>query len=138
MRRGDYLGHRNTFGLLSKDWYREAIRTAFSFLGDEIDTVVFFTNDSEWVSKNLAPTIDAVRYKVIVENDSQATSATEVFRDMTRCKGLVISNSTFSLMAALHNPGMIFTPDIFFKNHESKLLKSERANWVKVKSIWDE
>ena len=138
VRRGDYLGHRNTFGLLSKDWYRAALKIALNSLGNEIDVVVFFTNDSDWVSKYLEPIIDTAKYKVIVEKDSEITSATEVFKEMTRCKGLVISNSTYSLMAAFHSPAMVFTPDIFFKNHESRLLEDTRENWVKIRSSWEE
>lgn len=138
VRRGDYLGHKNTFGLLSKKWYRETIELALGSLGNEINTIVFFTNDSEWVSKNLESMIDTVRYKVIVEKDSETTSATEVFKEMTRCKGLIISNSTYSLMAAYHSPATIFAPGTFFKNHETNLLKVTRENWFKVTSLWED
>jgi len=138
VRRGDYLGHRNTFGLLSKDWYRDALKIAFNSLRNEIDAVVFFTNDSDWVSANLEPIIDTAKYRVIVESDSETTSATEVFKEMTKCKGLIISNSTYSLMAAYHSPAMVFTPDIFFKSHVSRLLEDTRENWVKIRSSWEE
>jgi hypothetical protein len=138
VRRGDYLGHRNTFGLLSKGWYRDALEVALNSLGNEIDAVVFFTNDSDWVTKNLEPIIDTVNYKVTVEKDSEKTSATEVLKEMTRCRGLVISNSTYSLMAAYHSSAMVFTPDIFFKNHESRLLEYTRENWFKIRSSWEE
>jgi hypothetical protein len=33
---------------------------------------------------------------------------------------------------------MVFTPDIFFKNHESRLLEDTRENWVKIRSSWEE
>ena len=138
VRRGDYLGHKNTFGLLSNDWYREAIKVALNSLGNEINAVVFFTNDSKWVGKNLEPMIDTVKYKVVIERDSESTSATKVFKEMAKCKGLIISNSTFSLMAAYHSSATVFSPDIFFKNHESNLLKDTRENWFKIKSNWEE
>jgi hypothetical protein len=138
VRRGDYLGHRNTFGLLSKEWYCDALKFALNMLETKIDTIVFFTNDSEWVSKNLEPVIDTVRYKVIVEKDSESTSATGVLKEMQRCEGLVISNSTFSLMGAFHSSATVFTPDTFFRKQESSLLKDERENWFKVKSRWED
>ncbi len=138
VRRGDYLGHKSTFGLLSKEWYGDALEFALNLLETKIDTIVFFTNDSEWVSRNLEPILDPVRYLVLVEKNSETTSATGVLNEMQRCRGLVISNSTFSLMAALHSAAMVFTPDSFCRNSETSLLKDERENWFKVKSRWEE
>lgn len=138
VRRGDYLGHKSSFGLLSKEWYSDALKFALDSLETKIDTLVFFTNDSEWVNKNLVPTLDAVRYLVLVEKNSETTSATGVLKEMHRCRGLVISNSTFSLMAAFHSKAMVFTPDTFFRNQETSLLVDERENWFKIKSRWEE
>lgn len=138
VRRGDYLGHKSTFGLLSKDWYGDALKFALSSLETKINTIVFFTNDSEWVSKNLVPILDPVRYSIVVEKNSGTTSATGILNEMQRCRGLVISNSTFSLMAAFHSKAKVFTPDTFFRNQETSLLKDERENWFKVKSRWED
>lgn len=138
VRRGDYLAHRYSFGVLSAEWYRDAIKVALKSLGQKIDHIVFFTNDYEWVSKHLQPMIDTARYSVSVEKNSETTSVTVVLKELARCKGLVISNSTFSLMGAYHSTAMVFTPETFFRNQESFLLKDVRENWLKIKSRWEE
>lgn len=138
VRRGDYLGHRYSFGVLSAEWYRDAIMVALNLLEQKIDHIVFFTNDYEWVSKHLEPIIDSARYSVRVEKNSETTSVTAVLKELARCRGLVISNSTFSLMGAYHSAAMVFTPETFFRNQQSFLLKDTRKNWFKVKSKWEE
>lgn len=108
VRRGDYLAHMD-YGLnnlsLPAQFYQAAIKELGARVG--VTRLVFVTDDPEWVRQNFHDVAD----KAIVSSDV----ATD-FAIMTECANAILSNSTFSLAAALmlKNPGVIIAPLYWF------------------------
>lgn len=108
VRRGDYLTHVD-YGLsdlsLPARFYRAAIRELASRVGPT--HLVFVTDDPEWVEENFRDVAD----KAIVSSDAAAD-----FAIMTECASAILSNSTFSLAAALmlNNPDLVIAPLYWF------------------------
>ena len=99
IRRGDYVGNKNPFSLLSlldKSYYIEAIKKAKIILGNPI--FYFFTNDVEWVKKEFGEMSDSF----IISDICQCSDIEELLI-MSICKHQIISNSTFSWWAAWLN-----------------------------------
>jgi hypothetical protein len=97
----------------------------------DFDEVRIFTDSPDNdVVKRLAETWDG---KI-----SKNSSRYEDMWEMTQCKSLIISNSTFSLWAALlgkNNVQEVLVPDPWIIQDESPDLKFP-SNWKRVSSIW--
>ena len=108
VRRGDYLSY-SAYGIsdlnLPESFYRDAIAT----LRDRLGAVhlVFVTDDPQWVSERFAD----------IDNQSIASFNPALdFAIMAECAAGVLSNSTFSLAAALllNHPRLIIGPRYWF------------------------
>ena len=111
IRRGDLVESRETMGLLSPDYYKEAIKHLTSPHGG--NEVIAFTDDLVG-AKDLAETLQ-VKMLLGPENIKQW----EALALMSQAKRLVIANSTFSWWAgflATKNQGRVLIPDPWFKN----------------------
>jgi hypothetical protein len=108
VRRGDYLTHAD-YGVddlaLPAAFYRTAITELVRRVGQT--HLVFVTDDPEWVAENFRYVAD----KTIVSSDAEMD-----FAIMTECAGGILSNSTFSLAAALmlRNPDVVIAPKFWF------------------------
>lgn len=104
VRRGDYLSHTD-YGLkdlaLPATYYYSAIAELRKQLGPA--HLVFVTDDTMWVEKNFQDISD----KSIASFDADMD-----FGIMTQCTAGILSNSTFSLAAALmmNNPRIVIAP----------------------------
>lgn len=104
VRRGDYLTHVG-YGLsdlsLPATFYHGAIRE----LARRVDHshLVFVTDDPAWVGEN---------FRAITQKTVVSFHAALDFAIMTQCCGGILSNSTFSLAAALmlRNPDIVIAP----------------------------
>jgi Glycosyl transferase family 11 len=100
VRRGDYLTHVG-YGLselsLPANFYHGAIRELARRVGDT--HLVFVTDDPAWVEEN---------FRSITQKSIVSFHAALDFAIMTQCCGGIVSNSTFSLAAAL----MLSDPDV--------------------------
>jgi len=107
VRRGDYLTHRD-YGLcdlaLPPDFYRAAIAELERRVAQT--QLVFVTDDPAWVNDHFAD-LDG---KVTVSKDAGLD-----FAIMTECAGGILSNSTFSLAAALmlRDPEAVIGPEFW-------------------------
>jgi hypothetical protein len=108
VRRGDYLKYTN-YGLadlaLPADFYRAAAKELEVRIGET--HLVFVTDDPAWVKTNFSELTN----KTIVATDFALD-----FAIMTQCAGGILSNSTFSLAAALllSHPGIVIAPKYWF------------------------
>ena len=129
IRRGDYMDDywKSRLGLLSEGYFESALQQ----VSVDFDEVRIFTDSPDNdVVKRLAETWDG---KI-----SKNSSRYEDMWEMTQCKSLIISNSTFSLWAALlgkNNVQEVLVPDPWIIQDESPDLKFP-SNWKRVSSIW--
>jgi hypothetical protein len=96
LRRGDYVGLKDLYGLCGVDYFRkafEAVKSSGSF-----SRVVVFSDDVKQATKLLAGVFDLPTEFVMPPNES---GAEESLLLMSLASAHIISNSSFSLWAAL-------------------------------------
>lgn len=132
VRRGDYLNYQDSFGLLSDDYYVNALKTLRG--KKNFSEALVFTDSPEMV-KDLRDKLD-MKTRIISPSDL-GTSETMVL--MSRCSGLVTSNSTFSFWAGiLGNDLEVVVPDPWFKSTDAWLRSADfsKPEWLRQKAIW--
>ena len=108
VRRGDYVGY-STYGLndlvLPSSFYRKAVREVREKIIDP--WFVFVTDDAKWVTENFSD---------ISDKSVASLNARFDFALMTQCHGGILSNSTYSLCAALlmNKPRVLLAPEYWF------------------------
>lgn len=113
IRRGDYLKHKKYAGTCSVDYYAQAINKINTL--HDIDEYFIFCNDYAWYKENIAPLLASTKVTYINWNKKG-----ESFRDMqlmSKCRHLIIANSTFSWWAAMlhqYPSGTIIAPAKWF------------------------
>ncbi len=132
VRRGDYLNHINSFGLLSSDYYTSALKTLSE--KKEFTDIIIFTDSPEMV-EGLRNQL-GIKSQVISPSDL-STSETMVL--MSRCSGLVTSNSTFSFWAGILGQDVeVVVPEPWFKSTDAWLRSANFSKpvWIKQKANW--
>ena len=115
VRKNDYLNKNNSniYSNITLDYYKKAI----SLIKEKrkISNIHVFTDDILWVKKNLSIN------NIVIINDYNLTTVEE-FEIMKKYKNIIISNSTFSLWAALlnqNNDNLVIAPENWFiKNNK--------------------
>lgn len=132
VRRGDYLNYKDSFGLLGNSYYLNAVK----ILNEqrEFSSIMIFTDSPEMVGdlRN-----ELAMESHVVEPDALSTSETLIL--MSRCSGLVTSNSTFSFWAAmLGNDLNVVIPHPWFKSNDPWLSSADFMNpkWFKQEADW--
>lgn len=132
MRRGDYLYYKDSFGVLSDEYYMDAVSEISKKI--EFEKVLVFT-DSPQLVQNFCVKMDLPTE--IVTSENLSTSENLVL--MSKCRGLVTSNSTYSFWAAmLSKDTEVVTPAPWFKSSDPWLNSSKLNNpaWLTAKSQW--
>lgn len=132
LRRGDYLNYKDSFGVLSDAYYRNALSVIAKKI--KLEKILVFT-DSPHLVKSFCAEIPLPAE--IVTSDDLSTSENLIL--MSRCQGLVTSNSTYSFWAATLSKGSeVITPFPWFKSTDSWLNSSKLNNpsWSTAKSQW--
>jgi hypothetical protein len=111
IRRGDFLNEKIAayHGVLSPFYYERAIRAVKE--KDPAASVYFFSDDIEWVKKNIAVDRNAELVSAFTK------SAIEDFYLMTKCRHNIIANSSFSWWPAwlnTHSDKIIVAPKKWF------------------------
>ena len=129
IRRGDYMDDywKSRLGLLDEEYFERA----FQKVSSNIEEVRIFTD---------SPDNEVVKRLANVWNGeiSKNTCRYADMWEMSQCKSLIISNSTFSLWAALLGNEVIeevIVPDPWIIQDESPDLKFP-PNWKRVSSVW--
>jgi hypothetical protein len=134
VRRGDYTAIKDSFGLLSVDYYKEGI-SSLKEKGFSWDQVWLFTDDVAGISFEFSELIEAE--KIYVIQDGELSNPAEVLMLMSNASSCIIANSTFSWWAAnLGNTGkVVVCPSKWFMNSDDPL-DLYPSNWIKIKSMW--
>lgn len=135
VRRGDYMKYADTYGLLSEDYFVNALKQMKQQIPDSKDSEVWIFTDSFDIVKYGMPKL--VSNEVIVLEVPIEISDSEVLIAMSLSDKIVISNSTFSWWAATLNTDklMVVAPSKWYRNMDDPtgLLPS---GWARQTSLW--
>lgn len=130
----DYALEDN-FGLLSADYYKNAINELFTQLDQNQDAHFWVFSDDIPSAKNFLNFISQERLTWIEEVESCPAKTLEV---MSMCSHFIISNSTFSWWAAAirkNQDARVIYPSPWFKNASTPLDLTPKS-WTSVNSSW--
>lgn len=99
IRRGDYLKEPEFLGICGLDYYQRAINQLLA--EDNARTFYIFSNDIAWCKENIQPLLQDAVVHYVTENTGRS-SCWDLFL-MSRCRSLVIANSSFSWWGAFLN-----------------------------------
>ena len=119
VRKNDSINKNNSniYSNISLDYYKKAISLIKK--KKSISKIHVFTDDILWVNKNLHIN------NIVLINDYNLTTVEE-FEIMKKYKNIIISNSTFSLWAALlneNNDNLIIAPENWFIKHNKNTVE---------------
>ena len=128
IRRGDYLkasASRIYGNICTIDYYRRAMRIIEE--KQEKPTYFFFSDDIEYVKNNFD-----IPNMVIVDINRGENSFYDIYL-MSKCKNMIIANSSFSCWAAYENEnkGIIVAPSKWRNDKPSPEIYMD--NWIKLK-----
>jgi hypothetical protein len=128
VRRGDYLQHKDSLGILDVIYYRNAFKK-ISGLKSGLRFLVF--SDDPLLAKELL--VDLLPSNTLWPNELNDLSAAENLILMSKAKALIIANSTFSLFAALlaDQNAIVIRPD-FWSIDVPNPIDLFRPSWHKV------
>jgi len=128
IRRGDYVKVSNEVGILSPAYYLSGLEQARII--QSFGEVWVFSDDHDYALE-VAKAFD---YKLSFPH---LENAAEELYLMSRCPGIVISNSTFSWWAAYSgNHEVVICPDKWFRRMEDPEFLIP-AKWRKIESRWN-
>jgi len=131
VRRGDYLRKKiihEWHGVMEKDYYAKAFETLDSKTKNL--KVYYFTDDTDWVSKNLLP----LQRGEIVSGNIAQTHYEDLYL-MSHCRNNLIANSSFSWWGAWlneHTNKIVIAPKKWFGNGPKDTQDIIPEKWYKV------
>jgi hypothetical protein len=138
VRRGDFINEKFTHVCLSAVWYTKAIRLALE-LNPEIERVLIFNNDPQWVQINANQFFNGVALPYEIREFNPSEDPASNFLEFANYKYRVCSNSTFSLLASYIVPGKTIVPFPYNRSGNFKALEgSSPVHWVRIPSIWED
>ena len=133
IRRGDYSQHSKSFGLLSIEYYKNAINylRQSNFTGP-----IWIFSDDIAIATSFAELIDEVTHVV---NPPHGTSDSESMALMWEFSAHIIANSTFSWWGAILSTKskIVIAPDPWFKNG-LQIKNLIPPNWIKLNAAWED
>lgn len=132
VRRGDYLNYKDSFGVLDDNYYLGAIDVLQERL--EVKNVLIFSDSPEMIDGFTSKL--SIPFEVVNKN---ILSTSENLVLMSRCNGLITSNSTYSFWAAaLSKHNNVVIPQPWFKSKDDWLNSSDFHNpqWLSQNSAW--
>ena len=132
IRRGDYVtnsAYNMKHGTCSLDYYKKSVDYLSKSLNKNF-TIFAFSDDPEWVFKNLKLPIDI---QFIDHNSSKKNY--EDLRLMSQCNHNIIANSSFSWWGAWLNKSpkrTIISPKKWYADKNIKNIDIIPNNWVKI------
>ena len=131
VRRGDYLRKKIIYewhGVMDKDYYAKGFEALYAKTNDL--KVYYFTDDPDWVSKNLLP----LHNGEIVSGNIAQTHYEDLFL-MSHCRHNIIANSSFSWWGAWLNsyPGkIVIAPKKWFDKGFKDTQDVIPQEWIKI------
>jgi hypothetical protein len=132
VRRGDFKQNRETFGVLSEQYYVNIFRK-LDF--KKFDSIVIFSDETDWC-RNL----NLGNNRPLIIGSRELESTLETHWLMGQCDTLICANSTFSLTSAyLWEVSNVVVPrNIYFDpNIIESLTSSYPINWKIVDNYWE-
>jgi hypothetical protein len=132
IRRGDYLNYSDSFGVLSDKYYLDAFEVLARSV--KIEKALIFTDSPQMLS-NLSKSFPC-KVEVVTAED---LSTSETLILMSRCKGIITSNSTFSFWSAmLSKHENVVIPSPWFKSDDAWLNSSNlnKQSWGRCEASW--
>ena len=128
IRRGDYLNHKDFKGICNLDYYHRAINDLLS--KSKYYHFYIFSNDIQWCKENVQPLINNNKVIYVTENKGK-----DSFWDMylmSKCKNLIIANSSFSWWGAFLNTNVsnIYAPEKW--NNKYSVNEIYCPDWIKI------
>lgn len=130
IRRGDYLKSPSFGGVCELDYYK---RSLDYLLEDGVKRTFFiFTNDEDWCAQNIYPLLEGHKIVFVRHNKGQQ-SYWDMFL-MSKCKQLIIANSSFSWWGAFLNTKAkkILAPYPWTRHGSDHDIYA--PSWIKIKS----
>jgi len=130
IRRGDYITMKkaaDAIGVCPLDYYYKAVKKIAKKI--EKPTFFIFSDDIEWVKKNLK-----IKYPMIFVSNNKLEDYEELIL-MSKCKHNIIANSSFSWWGAWlnNNPNkMVIAPKRWFKDPSKNTGDLIPENWIKL------
>ena len=139
IRHGDYENYPR-FGFCSKEYYQNAMNLITQNLSNP--KFYIFTEDPEWVEKNLEIKYP---YEVIIFNEmnnSPGRGFAELLHSMSRCNHFILANSTFSWWAAFLSENKnkkIISPKPWFQDRSHMQLDTiDNVEVINLKNDYSE
>lgn len=132
IRRGDFLRHLDSFGVLSFYYYREALG---SLNLERYRQVIIFSDDTMWCRQQDWNGLD-----INFIGSEELSSVQETHFLMGNCAALICSNSTFSLSAAFlwGVPEVVVPETLYFDaKSDNTLSRSYPKNWRQISSQFE-
>lgn len=139
IRRGDFVAEKSTHGVLSEEYFRQAIEVATSKFQDS--PLYVFTNDiegvREWEIFKRYPVEFIERESTNSDDDSDDPA--EHLKLMSLSRVNIVANSSFSLFAALLNSTaeLIIRPEPVAKAPEYRLNNFYPKDWHVMSAVWE-
>lgn len=131
VRRGDYAEQGTDWGMLHQNYYERAVKIALT--NEDFDELWIFS-DSVEVAKEMFVTFDEL--PIVHISPPTGSDAAESMILMSKAKGIVIANSTFSWWAAtLGNHSFVVAPDQWFRNLPAPI-DLIHPHWTCAPSVW--
>ena len=130
VRRGDYTNKNSGFFTLEKDYYMDAINIALNTLKQQKPKITVFSDDPSWCMQNLS----SPEWEILV---SEAGPEKDLYA-MSKMKALVISNSSFSAVAAhlgetFEDLRLVICPGQWLSEPSHKVVGDLRKpNWISL------
>ncbi|MCQ2149682.1 MAG: alpha-1,2-fucosyltransferase [Bacteroidales bacterium] len=126
VRRGDYLNEPGFYGICGIDYYRKAIGK----IGCAGKHFYIFSDDIDWCRRELSPLLEDTEVDFVTWN-----TGTDSWQDMflmSRCRHLIIANSSFSWWGAFlnRNEGTIIAPAVWVRGVDSSRICP--PEWIKI------
>ncbi len=133
IRRQDFINFADRYGLLSAEYYGNAVRY---MLDKYPDAIFWIFSDDMQKAKDILPTHLEGRFNFVIPPHN--SSAAESLLLMASCDGHIVANSTYSIWAAFISQGNldVLVPEPLFKG-QIPLIRGLPASWIKFPSLWE-
>ena len=134
IRRGDYLNHSETIGVLDFSYFKSALE----MIPRNETSEFWIFSDSVGAAKDFASFAELPEKRTRVIKSPPDSPDAESMLLLTLGSSLVISNSTFSWWGAYlnKNADLIIVPKKWFKNLEDPV-NLVPGNWIYCESVWE-
>lgn len=137
VRRRDYLAHKESLGVLSRQYYKEALGMVMN--SRERALIRFYSDSPDWIWNNLSFFSISSRYEVQVVDFNREDDPALVLHEMSHADVLISSNSTLSLLAGFFCQGEVIVPEVLRRKEEiDELTETLPSSWAKIKTAWEE